>query len=91
MRLDLFEHQLVVTLSKRNLLALLCKVDNPLSMQILTSGCVYRDGALVDDTKLIVCCEPDASHYAGRESPGQMQLATEFFIARATGEDGSRN
>lgn len=60
----------IVYLSKRNLLALLHKVDIPGSLKTIVS----RDG-------FAVVAEPDDTHYAGREEPpGPMHPQTETFI-----------
>lgn len=91
MRLDISPATVVVTLSKRNLLALLQKVDDPLSARMLVSGHVYLQGGLLDGIELVVRCEPDDKHYAEREAPGPMHPLTESFIERVTGGDGSRN
>lgn len=63
-----------IVLSRRNLLALLHKLDMEGSARTLTgydtTGCV----------PIVVRCENDAEHYVGRE-PGPMHSATEAFIA----------
>jgi hypothetical protein len=90
MRLDFRDREALVTLSKRNLLALIGNVGGALSVRVLTGGYVYRDGALVDDTLLIVRCETE-SDCTEREPPGQLQLATEFFVAQLDGSEGNAN
>lgn len=91
MRADLGDGFLLVTLSKRNLLALLQRVDDPFALRLLTNGFVYRDGALTDGITLVVRCEPDSGHYANREAPGRMKPSTEEFIARLDGSEGNAN
>ena len=80
-----------MTLSRRNLLALLAKVSDPFSARMLASGNAYRDGEEIDDVCLIVRCEPDADHYADRLPPGPMRPAIEALIQRLAGEGGERN
>ena len=60
-----------VILSKRNLLALLSKVDDPYSSKTL-----IQEG---EPGWLIVRAEPDDEHYALRK-PGRMSGKTEAFI-----------
>ena len=52
---------ILVTLSQRNLLALLAKLADPFSARMLASGNAYRDGEEIDGVSLIVRCEPDAT------------------------------
>jgi hypothetical protein len=89
-RLDITPASVILTLSKRNLLALLQKADDPLSQRRLVGGYVYEGGKLIDGIYLVVGCEPDEQHYVDRQ-PGAMHPRTEEFIARVTGSDGSRN
>lgn len=67
MKVQHLEDYTEVILSKRNLLALLHKVDDPTSFKTIT----HRG--------LIVRVEPDDVHYGGR-TPGPMSKATEKFI-----------
>jgi hypothetical protein len=90
-RADLHDDYVLVTLSKRNLLALLQRVDDPFALRLLTGGYVYRDRELTDGITLIVGCQPDAEHYADREPPGRMKPSTEAFIARLDGSEGNAN
>lgn len=64
--------QATVTLSKRNLLAMLHKLEMPGSARTLVSGC----------GQLILQCETDEEHYADRPEgpPGTMHFHTETFI-----------
>lgn len=64
-----------VTLSKRNLLALLHKVDDPASAKI-----IYR--RLENGQVLVVQAEPDEEHY-GERTPGVMTFNIEEFISNA--------
>lgn len=91
MRLDFVRSSVVVTLSKRNLLALLQKLADPISMRSLVSENAYRDGEPIDGVLLLVRVEPDETHYAGREPPGPMHPRTEDFIARVSGGRGNAN
>lgn len=91
MRLDISPAAVIVTLSKRNLLALLQKVDDPLSNRMLVSGYVYLQGGLFDGVELVIRCEPDSQHYAERESPGPMHPSAQMFIARQTRTGGDAN
>jgi len=104
-RLELFNQDdgrlVVVTLSRRNLLALLHKLDMPGSMRTLTNNDCFEDGVqtpLPDDagvsddmkpTVLVLRCEDDAEHYGRRElGPGLMHPATETFVLRRGGAAG---
>lgn len=71
MKFTIVNGRLDVTLSKRNLLALLQKVDDPYSSKTLV-----QEG---EPGWLIVRCEPDNEHYALRK-PGRMSDKTEAFI-----------
>lgn len=68
-----YEGQDLIVLSKRNLLALLHKLDVPTSARTLIS-----DGFAVQ-------CESDEEHYANREVPGKMSTDTEEFILKHGG------
>jgi hypothetical protein len=70
-----------IVLSKRNLLALLSKVDDPTSRKTLLAGQGGVNG--VGDETLIVKCEPDEVHYAQRPPAGRMSDISEAFIADA--------
>lgn len=70
-----------VTLSKRNLLALLAKVDDPSSAR--TIWCEYES---MDTWKpLYMTVETDEEHYADRPGPGRMHPKAEAFIAEKSG------
>ena len=70
-----------VTLSRRNLLALLHKLDMPGSARMLRNGNVEIDGDYAPDFAFVLRCEPDAEHYAKRpDPPGAMHPSTESFI-----------
>lgn len=91
MRLDISPAAVIVTLSKRNLLALLQKVDDATSSRTLVSGYVYEDSRLFDGIELVVRCEPDAEHYADREPPGLVHPRAETFIAQMSASAGRNN
>ena len=84
MRLDGFEPRLIaITLSRRNLLTLLAKLDGYPSK----SACsIYLPGEGFDPT-IFVHAEPDEVHYGTRpEPPGAMHPDTE---ARLSGSSDS--
>ena len=71
MRLEIADDGTIhVTLSRRNLLALLAKL----------SGNPEESHCAIAWDRLIVQAEPDAVHYAGRVPPGRMHPATEIQI-----------
>jgi hypothetical protein len=74
----------VVTLSKRNLLALLHKTSDAGSARELRASQCYIDGDAAPITlELVVRSESDETHY--EESPaGPLTAATEAFVAEAT-------
>lgn len=77
--------QAKVTLSRRNLLALLHKLDMPDSARRLENNVVFVEGEHTEDMILILCCcEDDAEHYADARRhgalPGEMHPDTETFI-----------
>ena len=81
MRLDLHENGVVlVRLSRRTLLSLLSKLEQPASARTLVTRRAYVDGLVCDDRLLVVQVEPDAVHYADREPPGPMSPQTEAFL-----------
>jgi hypothetical protein len=72
-----------VTLSERNLLALLQKLAMPGSARTLASAHAYRHDELVDDLTLVVQVEDDDAHYGERGfPPGPMHPQTEQFLAQ---------
>ena len=78
MRLDLRPDSVMVTLSRRNLLALLVKLDQPGSACTLVSQNGYdENGNQTLDTLLVVHAEHDETHYADRPPPGPLHPATE--------------
>ena len=79
MRLDLYvERGLVfVTLSRRNLLACLAKLEEPGSFRMITGRYVYVNGELIDELTLVLRAQPDDEHYQGREPAGPMAATTE--------------
>jgi len=75
-----------VTLSRRNLLTLLAKLDTAGSKRTLLKG----EEVLGELWILAVIVEEDDEHYDGRaEPPGRMHEITEAFIRRAG--NGDRN
>jgi hypothetical protein len=81
---------LVVTLSRRNLLALLHKLDWPPSARTITNGDRYRDGKPVDDVLLVLQAQEDAEHYARRpEARRPMHPYTESFIGEHDADEGA--
>ena len=85
MRLDLFsgKNGLVVTLSRRNLLALLAKLDEPESYRAITSTNSYLDFVEIEGIPFVVHAESDADHYGQRRLPGPMTPTTEDGIRRS--------
>lgn len=73
MRTDINGDAVTVTLSRRNLLALLHKLDMPESARTIYT--FTRGGQLT-----VVAAEDDAEHYASREPGGEMHPKTEAFI-----------
>jgi hypothetical protein len=70
-----------VVLSRRNLLALLHKLDMPGSARMITNNDVRVNGERVMNTTIHIMCENDDEHYAKRdEPPGEMHPDTEEFI-----------
>jgi hypothetical protein len=79
MRLDRVDGRVVqVTLSRRNLLALLAKVDG---CPAVSSKAIIFPGTASEPT-LVVLAESDETHYGGSRScgPGPMHPATEARI-----------
>jgi hypothetical protein len=77
MRLDRADSEVVqVTLSRRNLLSLLAKVDGH---PAVSSGAIIFPGTGAEPT-LVVVSESDSVHYAKRTGPGPMHPATEAWI-----------
>lgn len=71
----------VFTLSRRNLLTLLHKLDMPGSARTITNRYIYADGILVDGI-CVIKAEDDFEHYGERsEGPGAMHPDSEEFIA----------
>lgn len=70
----------IVTLSRRNVLALLHKLDMPESHRTLFSGDTFSEGVPVANLRLMVQVEDDPVHYVAREAPGMMHPDTEAFV-----------
>jgi hypothetical protein len=91
MRLAMTDRVVLVTLSERNLAALLHKLTLGYdSARMLVSGDVYRDGLAIDGVMLAVRVETNDEYYSGRPgSAGETDPDTAAFIARIADEDGS--
>jgi len=87
------EGRVEVTLSRRNLLTLLQKLDMPGSMRQIENNDCFGDGVQtpfypgegrdnsLPRTILVLRCEDDAEHYAKRAAgPGLIHPATERFV-----------
>lgn len=79
MRIEYTDDSVTVTLSRRNLLTLLAKLDGhpPDSAAMIFK---YSDDLL---ETIYVAAEEDAVHYTDRE-PGEMHPATERAVLRGT-------
>jgi hypothetical protein len=85
------ERRVEVTLSRRNLLALLQKVDMPDSARQIENTDCFEDGVQtpLPPTTLVLRCEDDDEHYAKRElGPGIMHPDTEQFVQKHGGAPG---
>lgn len=102
MKLDLRDDHVFVVLSRRNLFALLHKLEMPGSARTLLCGDNPIDGKPTSDVVLVVHAEDDEPHYATRIAPpGPMHPATECALdaervqrvgraaARSRSNDGS--
>ena len=91
------ERAIEVTLSRRNLLALLHKLDAPWSARTIMNGDCWEDGeqtpypgeateSTLPPTLLVLRAEEDTEHYAARpDPPGDMHPATEAYIRERGG------
>lgn len=71
----------VVALSRRNLLALLHKIERPGSTGGFLNHDVEIDGEYAPAFDFLVLSEDDADHYSQRlNPPGEMRSQTESFI-----------
>jgi hypothetical protein len=76
----------VVTLSRRNLLTLLHKLDMRGSARTLTNGDCYLNFVPTDLLTLVLRAEDDDAHYGERrEPPGPLHPASEGFVRRHGG------
>lgn len=81
-RLDIDNGLVTVTISRRNLLALIHMLNVGHGYRVIANGDCHRDGEPVKDLILILRPEEDDPHYARRaEPPGQMRPDAEQFIA----------
>lgn len=78
MKLEQTASRVIVTLSKRNLLALLVKVDDKDSAKTIFTD----EYLLATGKRLVVKAEPDAKHYDRPYPPGRMHPKAEQFIAK---------
>lgn len=67
-----------ITLSRRNLLTLLSKIDQPASARTLFAGRGGIGG--FGDGPVVVRAESDEIHYANREAGGEVSPESEAFI-----------
>jgi len=65
-----------IILSRRNLLSLLHKLDDPDSQRTIFKNVLTEEGTI---QTLIVSAQDDEAHYRD-EAPGRMSPATEAFI-----------
>jgi len=91
------ERTIAVTLSRRNLLALLHKLDTPGSARTIINGDSWEDGVqtpwpgkagetALPPTLLVLRCEDDLEHYAARpQPPGEMHPQTEEYVRKNGG------
>lgn len=80
------QREVVITLSRRNLMAMLHKLDMPGSARRIENNDCWEDGVQCPypGTILVIQCEEDIEHYANRVGPaGPMHPDTESFIAKA--------
>lgn len=75
MKLEVKGDLVRVTLSKRNLLTLLTKLDHDWSAKS-----IYLDAEKPGGKKLLLVAESDDEHYANRAAPGVMHPQTEEDI-----------
>lgn len=81
MKAEIAPGQVMITLSERNLLALLHKLAMPGSRRELQTRRATVEGTPTDLILIRVRCEPDRDHYAYRDAPpGPMHPDTEAFI-----------
>ena len=68
---------LIIRLSRRNLLALLAKLEDPTSTRTI----VKYHGYVSHNCNAVICAEPDDEHYRDRGCPpGPMDKKTEQMI-----------
>jgi hypothetical protein len=76
----------IVTLSRRNLLTLLHKLDMPGSARTITNGYCYLNRELNDRLTLVLRAEDDEAHYGERpEPPGAVHPTSEAYVRRHGG------
>ncbi|MDX6453464.1 MAG: hypothetical protein QOH16_3513 [Gaiellaceae bacterium] len=96
------DRHIEVTLSRRNLLALLHKMDTPGSKRTIINGDSWEDGthtpwpgkpgeSALPPTLLVLRCEDDLEHYGlRRQPPGEMHTTTETFVREHGGWSPTR-
>ena len=78
---DRLPREASVTLSRRNLLALLQKLDMPGSRRTIYNTDVEIDGVYAPGFVFLISAEDDGEHYAQRlDPPGPMHPQTESFV-----------
>jgi hypothetical protein len=83
---DGLPHVALVTLSRRNLLALLHKLDMPGSARMLENTDVEIDGRYAEGFHFVIHAEDDPEHYRARiEPPGPLHPQTELFVSEQGG------
>jgi hypothetical protein len=82
---DLPRAPILVTLSRRNLLTLLAKPEQPGSACAISEN-VYVNGEPFLGFAFRVHSEPDEVQYEGRPAPGPMHLVTEEIVHSMTYE-----
>ena len=95
------ERRVEVTLSRRNLLALIHKLDMPGSRRQIENNDCFEDGVQtpwfpgeeqlseLPRTTLVLRCEDDGEHYGKRAAgPGLMHPETECFVRECGGAPG---
>lgn len=84
MRLEIARNQVLVVLSRRNLLSLIHKLDMPGSARTLVGADDVIDGDPAAARVLVVRAEDDDEHYEARiAEPGAMHPDTEEFVEDA--------
>lgn len=86
--------EVVVTLSRRNILSLLHKLDMPGSARQIENNDCWENGEQLPilGHLLVLRCETDDEHYAARDHPpGRMHPDTEKFVQENSASDSSES